>query len=147
MLTRATSQRPMTKGVCGSGFSLARSIASNSERRLPSRGGANGPVVPFLDLLGNRGVGLGEREELAMAQRRQHPHLDHFYRILRGRLVAWAPHPRRDNGDTVVPRQLVVAAVQHRIPVEGVGDAGLEIVRDQLGGTGTDIGEGADMGT
>ena len=42
MLTRATSQRPMTKGVCGSGFSLARSIASNSERRLPSRGGANG---------------------------------------------------------------------------------------------------------
>ena len=105
------------------------------------------PVVPFLDLLGNRGVGLGEREELAMAQRRQHPHLDHFYRILRGRLVAWAPHPRRDNGDTVVPRQLVVAAVQHRIPVEGVGDAGLEIVRDQLGGTAADIGEGADMGT
>src|SRR5438552_1423819 len=42
MLTRATSHWPTTKGAAGNGLSLSRSIASNSERRLPSRGGANG---------------------------------------------------------------------------------------------------------
>src|SRR2546430_2728875 len=44
MLTRATSQRPTTKGAAGNGLSLSRSIASNGERRLPSRGGAKGRV-------------------------------------------------------------------------------------------------------
>src|SRR2546423_5435765 len=42
MLPRATSHWPTTKGAAGNGLSLSRSIASNSERRLPSRGGANG---------------------------------------------------------------------------------------------------------
>src|ERR1700745_4252601 len=44
MLTRATSHWPTTKGAAGNGLSLSRSIASNSERRLPSRGGAKGRV-------------------------------------------------------------------------------------------------------
>ena len=35
----------MTNGSAGSGLSLLRSIASNSERRLPSRGGANGRLL------------------------------------------------------------------------------------------------------
>src|SRR5437016_3866106 len=33
-------------------------------------------VVEFLDPLGERGIGLGERKQLTVAQRRQHPHLD-----------------------------------------------------------------------
>jgi hypothetical protein len=45
MLTRATSQRPTTKGAVGNGLSLSRSIASNSEPRLPSRGGAKGRLL------------------------------------------------------------------------------------------------------
>src|ERR1700739_1037819 len=41
-LPAAGSPWPTTKGAAGNGLSLSRSIASNSERRLPSRGGANG---------------------------------------------------------------------------------------------------------
>jgi len=39
------SHWPMTKGSAGSGFNAARSIASNSDRRLPSRGGLNGRLL------------------------------------------------------------------------------------------------------
>src|SRR3984957_5458163 len=39
------------------------------------------------------------------------------------------------------------AAVQHRVPVVGVGHPGLEVVGDHLLRAAADIGEGADMGT
>ena len=41
----------------------------------------------------------------------------------------------------------VIAAVQHRVPVVGVGHPGLEVVGDHLLRAAADIGEGADMGT
>src|SRR4051794_20261284 len=41
----------------------------------------------------------------------------------------------------------VIAAVQNRVPVVGVGHPGLEVVGDHLLRAAADIGEGADMGT
>src|SRR5271166_5441559 len=41
----------------------------------------------------------------------------------------------------------VIAAVQHWVPVVGVGHPGLEVVGDHLLRAAADIGEGADMGT
>ena len=103
-------------------------------------------VVPFLDLLGEGGIGLGEREELPVAQRRQHPHLDQSDRIFRGRFVPRLSDPCRDNCHVVMAAERVIAAVQHRVPVVGVGHPGLGVVGDQLLRAAADIGEGADMG-
>ena len=45
MFTRAANHWPMTNGAAGSGFSVARSMVSNSERRLPVRGGLKGRLL------------------------------------------------------------------------------------------------------
>ena len=87
-----------------------------------------GAVVKFLDLLGERGVGLGKREELPMAQRRQYPHLHQSDRIFYGGFVPRLFHPCRDDCDVVMPAERVIAAVQHRVPVVGIGHPRLGVV-------------------
>src|SRR5882757_8809402 len=144
MLTRATSHWPTTKGAAGNGVSLSRSIASNSERRLPSRGGANGRL--FHSSIFSASAALASASE-KNCRWRQHPHLDQSDRIFRGRFVPWLSDPCRDNRHVVMATERVIAAVQNRVPVVGVGHPGLEVVGDHLLRAAADIGEGADMGT
>ena len=66
---------------------------------------------------GHGGVQFGHREELPVAQWRQHPHLDQSDRIFRGRFVPWLSDPCRDNRHVVMAAERVIAAVQHRIPI------------------------------
>jgi hypothetical protein len=88
-----------TKGSAGAAFSLPRSIISNSERRLRRR---KRTFVELCDFLGQRGVGLGEREQLPEPQRRQPPPLDLLHRILRRRLVTRFARPGRDDRHAVM---------------------------------------------
>src|SRR5712671_4363783 len=115
MLTRATSHWPTTKGAAGNGLSLSGSIASNSERRLPSRGGANRRL--FHSSIFSASAALASAEELPVAQRRQNPYLDQSDRIFRGRFVPWLSDPCRDNRHVVMAAERVIAAVQNRVPV------------------------------
>src|SRR6185503_18621828 len=126
MLTRATSHWPTTKGAAGNGLSLSRSIASNSERRLPSRGGANGRL--FHSSIFSASAALASASE---------------------KNCRW-----RSGASTHISTSLTAFSAdglsrgfQNRVPVVGVGHPGLEVVGDHLLRTAADIGEGADMGT
>ena len=48
--------------------------------------------------------------------------------LVRPPLIAGTPDPGRTDGDTIVPSQLVVAAVQDRVVVGGLGDAAPKVV-------------------
>src|SRR6202030_1147428 len=147
MLTRATSHWPTTKGAAGNGLSLSRSIASNSERRLPSRGGANGRL--FHSSIFSASAALASASEKNCRWRSgASTHISNQSdRIFRGRFVPWLSDPCRDNRYVVMAAERGIAAVQHRVPVVGGGHPGLEGVGDLLLRAAADIGEGADMGT
>src|SRR5246500_4409886 len=57
------------------------------------------------------------------------------------------PTRRHWRGAVRMAAERVIAAVQNRVPVVGVGHPGLEVVGDHLLRAADDIGEGADMGT
>src|ERR1700733_12614807 len=66
-----------------------------------------------------------------MAQRRQNPTLNLIYARLDERFVPRASYPRRNDSHAIMPRELVVAAVQNWVVIARVGHATLEIVRHQ----------------
>src|ERR1700747_1721920 len=136
MLTRATSQRPTIKSVAGKDCSLSRSIASKSERRLPSRGGAKGRL--FHSAIFSVSAALASASEKNWRWRsgaRTH---------ISTSLTAFSTvglSPGRDNCHVVMPGERMIAAVQHRVPIVSVGDPGLGVVGDQLLRAAADIGK------
>src|ERR1700737_4366608 len=127
MLTRATSHWPTTKGA-GNGLSLSRSVASNGERRLPSRGGANGRL--FHSSIFSASAALASASEKncrwrSGASTHISTSLTAFSAdgLSRGFLTRAG-----DNRYVVMAAERVIAAVQHRVPVVGVGHPGLEVV-------------------
>src|SRR5437660_8537143 len=81
MLTRATSHWPTTKGAAGNGLSLSRSIASNSERRLPSRGGANGRLFHSSIFSASAALASASEKNCRWRSGASTPHLDQSDRI------------------------------------------------------------------
>ena len=80
-----------------------------------------------------------------MPQACQDPAPDDLNADLNLGFVARLVGARRDDGGAVMPRQVGVGPVDHRLVEAGLGDPGLEIVADRLPGGAAEIGEGADM--
>lgn len=93
------------------------------------------PLVETRQQFPNRFVQFAEREEAALAQRRQNPALhDEHARFDLG-FVAGMPGPRRHHGHAVMRGPVLIGAVQLRLPVAGLVDAGFPLVgHDDLRG-------------
>ena len=116
------------------------------EQRLPA--GAEMAHRPGIELdheFADRAVQFGQREQPAMAQPGQDPALHDLHGHLDLGLVAWPAHPRRQHGGAVMRCHVLVGAADAGLIAARVGDAGLEVVADQLPGDAAEGGEGIDV--
>jgi|GEM_PF-833073 len=77
-------------------------------------------------------VHLIKAKEVLVAQPRQNPALDQQNSALNLCLVFWLSRPRRNDGGIVMCCHITIGAIDLRIVKTGLGDACLEIVRNQL---------------
>jgi hypothetical protein len=106
---------------------------------------AHGAAVQRLQHGADRGVGLVQAEQPPVAQPGQDPALDHLHPNLDLGLVAWLADARRYHRGAVVGCHLLVAAVDSRLVAASGGDAGLEVVADQLPRGAAEEAEGVDV--
>ncbi len=107
----------------------------------------HGAGVQRLQQLADGGVGLVQAEQPPVAQAGQDPALDDLYPNLDLGLVARLADPGRHHGRAVVRRHLLVGAVDPGLIAAGGGDAGLEVVADQLPRGTAEEAEGVDVTT
>ena len=100
------------------------------ERREPSSFW-NGRSFSSIEQRIDRGVQLGEREELPVAQTRQDPALDDLHAPLDLGLVARLAHACRQDRHAIVLGELGVGAVQVRLVAMRPIHAALQVVRDE----------------
>ena len=104
------------------------------------------PTVQRLQQFPDGLVELGEGEETAVTQARQDPSLDQLDADLDLGFVARLAWPRRYDRGVVMGRQIGVSAVDLGIVQAGLDDAGLQIIRHDLGRHAVKIGKGAGVG-
>src|SRR5437868_13496649 len=131
MLTRGTSHWPTTKGAAGNGLSLSRSIASNSERRLPSRGGANGRLFHSSIYSASPALASASAQNCRWRSGAS-THISTSLTAFSADGLSRGFLTRAGTIHVVMAAERVIAAVQNRVPVVGVGHPGLEVVGDHL---------------
>ncbi len=104
---------------------------------------AHRPVVQVGGQLADRAVQLGQGEEPPVAQPGQDPALHDLDGNLDLGLVARLAHPRRQDRRAVVGGHVLVGPADARLVAAGRGDAGLEVVADDLARDTTEAGKGA----
>ena len=96
---------------------------------------AKGPLIQLVNQLQDGLVQLRQTEELALAQRRQHPPLHDLNSDLRLGFVPWAIRPRRKDAHAIMNRQIAIGAIQLRLVVAGLLHARLQVVRERPAGS------------
>ena len=123
-----------------------RRLVQRFEERPPAHAPtAHRAVVDLVEQGPDRRVEFGQREEAPVPQPRQNPAPDHLHPDLDFGLVPGLVGARRDDRGAVMPGQVGIGPIDHRLVKAGLGDAGLEIVADRLPGGAAEIRKGADM--
>ncbi len=104
---------------------------------------AHRPVVQVGGQLADRAVQLGQGVEPPVPQPGQHPSLHDLDADLDLGLVARLAHPRRQDRRAVVGGHVLVGPADPRLVAAGCGDAGLEVVADDLARDAAEAGKGA----
>ncbi len=95
---------------------------------------ADRPAVQPREQVADGGVGVGDVEELAMAQGSENPTLGDLNTALHCRFVARTSRARRDHAHAVVQREVLIGGIEIGIVSASFGDAGLGVIgSDDLG--------------
>lgn len=89
------------------------------------------PVIEVRQQFPDRRIELGQAEEGATAQPRQNPALDQQHPGFGLGFVLGFVGPRRNDGDPVVGRHLLIGGIEVGLIATGAGDARFEVVRDE----------------
>ena len=106
---------------------------------------AHGPAVEVSNQLADRRVQLGQREEPAIAQPGQHPSLHDLDSDFDLGFVSRPANTGRQNGRAVMAGHVLVRAADPRLIATSGGDAGLEVVADDLARDAAHAGERVDV--